>query len=171
MKSSLDKKEIASLFLYTVDLNNDTLEDVLPYLPKDFPTELIVGEDGGFLDPNLVDLKNAINKLPKYKGKVYRGVFTWSSLEEELRSFNIGNIWMNKKIISTSKNIDIAKEFLEGDPARAYFLIIESMSGRLVGKYTPSPQEEEVIFLPNTRFKVKKIGELDSFRTVWLKEI
>lgn len=102
-------------------------------------------------------LDKAILKLPDYIGLVYRGVYLNDVQIERYRLALKNNLTISEPtFVSTSKSVIIAKGF-----GNALFRIV-SKSGKLIenisnfGIHKP-PNEQEVIFRPNRKFKVLEI--------------
>ncbi len=96
-------------------------------------------------------LARALRKLPTYRGFVYRGYYT-PYLDRFLRGsgFKIGDTYEWPTFLSASKR-----------PEKAYsgnvLFTILSRNGRVLGYYSPEPEEEEVLFTSLSRFRVRAI--------------
>ncbi len=113
-------------------------------------------------------LAQSLEKLPNYEGLVYRRV--------SLTSFEFRNYTNAQKFqkpiteltfTSTSKKRNIAYAY-SGD----YFFIIVSKTGKEIEKITKY-KEYEVLFLPNTQFKVLESTnrDRDGLITIIMEEI
>ena len=93
-------------------------------------------------------LYSAINKLPPYVNEVYRSINKKFTMD----SFAIGKVlsWNSFSLGSsewkTSADL-IAKK-------TGVIFIIHSKSGRLINKYSKHPADNEVMFLPGTKFVI-----------------
>lgn len=94
-------------------------------------------------------LYQAIEQLPVYKGEVYRGVDTVFDLE----TYKIGNTIKWSTFSITSKLYTNTSELIK--QKQGIIFIIQSKSGRDISKYSKSPVDSEVIFLPESEFVIK----------------
>jgi NAD:arginine ADP-ribosyltransferase len=85
----------------------------------------------------------ALNKLPSFKGFVWRGEPKRSNFTYP--DYTLQTWWA---ITSTSKDLKIIEPFL-GDTGILY--AIEPTNGKDVSQYAANPQEQEVILMPGTR--------------------
>ena len=126
------------------------------------------------LEKNAMNVINrALDKLPNYKGKVYRGVKPGLISEERLLQYkkaaqNGGTI-TEKAFISTTKNIEVAKGFGKG----VLYEIIPKTGKDIKdysifnGKYRGD--EQEVLIGSNKKFKVIGYREIKSKGQVIIK--
>ena len=106
---------------------------------------------------------HALYQLPPYRGPVFRGAF----VSEELIDLYVpGHVILERAFFSGS-----------ADPARMFpgnvQYVIHSVNGRLVRALTDNPEELEVMFFTQTRFKVLAV-DIDrerGERIVYLDEI
>ncbi len=98
-------------------------------------------------------------KLPNYRGKVTRGT---TLPESELAKLKPGKVWTPKGFTSTSTG----KAF--GGPHR---LKIQSRTGKEVSWISRHAHEKEVLFKPNTKFRVVYREKRGSVVEIGLKEI
>lgn len=98
-----------------------------------------------------VDLNNALDKLPKYKSNQplqrSESFISKEALFDHLKGIKIGDTVSSGSFLSTSKAI-----YNPDDTLR--IIINHSHSGADLGKF--SPGEQEVLFKPDTKFKVTK---------------
>jgi len=97
--------------------------------------------------PFIQVMKNGLGKLPNYKGQVTRFT-TWS--KGSIKRLKIGAIRSLKAFTSSSKK----KGFTWNGKTK---LIIQSTKGKFIGMMSQYPSEEEVLFMPNSKFKVTKV--------------
>ncbi len=120
------------------------------------------GSDPKILEKKILVLLSALNKLPFYQSQVWRGeMYSISSGEkkdpvlakERYDSYVIGEEFVAKGFWSTTKATRIESR---GRFLRNAMIIyrIQSKTGRSIEELSYYPEEEEVLFLPNTRFKV-----------------
>lgn len=139
--------------------------------PTDFSTPWIYESVKGKVD----SLRGALNKLPNYRGTVYRGSSIKDSLLEKL---NVGDILHEKAFLSTSTNPGFARNFSasatneEVSLSAAQFKIDLKSSGRAINNYTFKPDEAEILVKPNTYFQVEAIERHSiEYNFIKLKEI
>jgi len=96
-------------------------------------------------------LEYLLSQQKGYKGTTFRGVSkgTYNLLE--------GDFFSEYKFLSSSINKKTADKYGE-----KYIFIITSKNGKLVEKISLNPEENEVIFLPNTLFRITKIEKTNS---------
>ncbi|CAF1532296.1 unnamed protein product [Adineta ricciae] len=132
----LTEDEFATIYLYTMTgsgfssrlngrlraMDKDPLKPWFPYL-KFFIT--------------------ALNKLPSFKGIVWRGV----SKKED---YSLGDIACQTRwdITSTTKDLKVSELFF-GEAGILY--VIKAVNGKDISKYSANPDEKEVILMPGTR--------------------
>ena len=95
-------------------------------------------------------------ELASYKGKVYRATKLDEDLILKLKS---GTIMINTTFWSTTKNFKVAEHFMENNSWRNAYIICETMKINIdIDNEKLNPfDEEEVLILPFTEFKVEKI--------------
>ncbi|CAF1204676.1 unnamed protein product [Rotaria sordida] len=98
----------------------------------------------------------ALEKLPTISNKVWRGMSI--TIANNLKK-NEDIIW--GCISSCSSSIDIIKNYLD---EKSILCSIEVKSGKHICGYTGYLKEDEVLLLPGTRLRVKKIGYDSSIR-------
>ena len=94
--------------------------------------------------------------LASFEGKVFRA----TKLDENLiLKLNPGSTMINTTFWSTTKNFDIAKRFMKNNSWRNAYIICESTKTNIDIDYENlnTFNEEEVLILPFTEFKVKYI--------------
>ena len=110
-----------------------------------------------------IDLLGFIYKLIEkeeiatYKGRVFRA----TKLDEELiLKLKPNTIMVNTTFWSTSKDFKIAENFMKSQKWRNSYIICETVKNNIdidFEKLSPY-NEKEVLFLPFTEFKVKKVS-------------
>ena len=102
-------------------------------------------------------LDNALEKMPKYEGTVYRSITTdEKSARDILGEYLTGEIVSHPSYFSSGKDVY--------DETMSVQYVIKSKAGRDISGYNPN--EKEVLFERDTVFRVEKI--LDN--TIWLRE-
>ena len=134
MKSAmLTDDQVGALYGYTTNEGytalNPALRGQTPLTPE--------------LEAFAAHAKDGLSKLPPYKGLSYRGI---NSLPEEVLAKNQpGNIVSDGAFMSTSSN----------EPFQGNILIkVNGASGRDVAFLSEYPLEAEVLYPPDTQFKV-----------------
>ena len=122
---------------------------------------LRTGRDGSDIEEILKDL----TACPSMKGKVYRGVSLM-----RVKHLQIGDTYMDKAFLSTSRNKEQAISFAEGRTKPA-LLELTSKTGRDIAFVSTYPKEEEVLFPPGTLFRVLDIDIGGSIPIYTLEEI
>jgi len=124
------------------------------------------------INPLLRESKNQVNKyeafltafingfhfLPRYCGRCYRGtILDFDYIE----SHKIGSILVWKSFGSASQSKEKAKHFIEAvaitETRKAVLFTIESRSGRSLSDVSAYRNEQEIVFLPDTCFKVLSV--------------
>jgi hypothetical protein len=107
-------------------------------------------------------LKAALGALPEFRGDVFRG----AKIDPDLLSHyeNVGATIVEPAFISTSRSPSKA---FKGN-ARFYIL---SKRGRRIERWSAYPDEEEVLFPPNTKFKVLEYARNGNDIEIFLEEI
>jgi hypothetical protein len=109
------------------------------------------------LKPLIFNIQSGLQKLPVYRGTVYRGI-------QANRSFTKAKYLLKRTVTfseftSTSTSTDV--ESLLGIAYSDFpvVFVIQSKTGRLVGENSANPHEDEVLFGMNTKFKVHSIED------------
>lgn len=98
--------------------------------------------------PYINCLYQAIKLLPKYTDEVYRAVNTKFDMDD----YKIGNVIKWSTFSICSKEFASTSELL--NKKKGIIFIIKSQTGRLISKYSKSPVDSEVIFLPDSQFEI-----------------
>jgi hypothetical protein len=105
------------------------------------------------------NMDKSLDKLPNYKGEVYRGIKTGNINDFSSR---VGENIKFKGYTSTSKDKEIANDF-----GKHISFVIKSKRGKNIEKQASAEYEKEILFKRNTKFKINKVEG----RTVHLSEI
>ncbi len=108
-------------------------------------------------------LNRALNKLPSYKGNVWRDV---NFPEKALAAYSVGEVVTEKGFVSSS-----CDEFERFDSARPHRLLIHSKNGKVIEKISVLPLEYEVLFRSGTKFKVLKRTQEKGYLLIELQEL
>ncbi|GLR04351.1 hypothetical protein GCM10007906_19390 [Vibrio hyugaensis] len=143
------------------------------YMRAGEPKEFLMPGYGEALKERVSHMRSVMNKLPNYKGTVYRGSSIKNSLLEKL---NIGDILHEKAFLSTSTIPSVARNFsasgaYEGVSAAQFKIELKS-SGRAINAYTFKAYEAEILAKPNTYFRVEAIEKISPQKNyIKLREI
>lgn len=108
-------------------------------------------------------LDRAVRKLKQHGGLAYRGIsIGQGELVSYLARHTAGMVVGTRAFTSTSTVVDKA---FDGNILMAMW----SKNGRLLGPYSSSPEEREVLFPPGTRFRVR--GRLEIGSSNWFLEL
>tara|TARA_R110001599_G_scaffold4106_1_gene21735 strand:+ start:26184 stop:27467 length:1284 start_codon:yes stop_codon:yes gene_type:complete len=118
-------------------------------------------------------LKNALSDLPNYEGKTYRGDTIKIKNLDDFKN-NLDNNYLEfKSFLSTTTDSDQAQIFGSLTRKNEYPVIynITSKKGKFISDYSDFEEEEEVLFMPNTRFNVLDWKDFNGSLVVDLIEI
>lgn len=133
------------------------------YMRKGEPERYLGPMFDDSIKSSVSNIRSALNKLPNYKGTVYRGSSIKNSLLDRL---NIGDILYERAFLSTSTIPNVAFNFssagaIEGRSAAQFKIELKS-SGRAINAYTFKDYEAEVMAKPNTYFRVEAIERVSA---------
>ena len=118
-------------------------------------------------------LKNALSDLPNYEGKTYRGDTIKIKNLDDFKN-NLDNNYLEfRSFLSTTKDSDQAEIFGSLTRKNEYPVIynITSKKGKFISDYSDFKEEEEVLFMPNTRFNILNWKDFNGRLVVDLIEI
>ena len=117
------------------------------------------------LEPYIKVAESGLDQLPNYKGVVYRGV-DFNKYPQVLESYKKGEVITEAGFASSSatKKASFKKDTL---------MIIESETGKDISFLSNYPNQKEILFKPDTKFKVLDVGvdEKTGQRRILLREI
>lgn len=100
--------------------------------------------------PFVYKLNLALESLPPYRGRVFRGTNT------HLQDVTVGRRIVMQRFMSTSKDPHMASLFCRGEGCR--FFVIDASTGRDISDICAlSDSEDEVLFMPNSHFEIRAI--------------
>lgn len=144
--NNLTEDEAHAIYSYTVRLyyvNQD--------LRKDHPSE------SALVFAKVLD--QGLNKLPKYKGVVYRNIWPFAGYKERYKK---GALVTEKAFTSTSQAFGDGPMMSPKEPIR---FIIESLSGRNISAFSAYwKRETEILFKTNTNFFVSDVLTVNNFK-------
>ncbi|MEL7384699.1 MAG: ADP-ribosyltransferase [Pseudomonadota bacterium] len=143
------------------------------YMRAGEPKEFLMPGYAEALKVRVSHMRSVMNKLPNFKGTVYRGSSIKNSLLEKL---NVGDILHEKAFLSTSTIPSVARNFSAAgayqNVSAAQFKIDLKSSGRAINAYTFKAYEAEILAKPNTYFRVEAIERISAKKNyIKLREI
>lgn len=156
-KNGLTDGELAALGAYTQEsgysyLLNNFLRGNLP------GWKLSRGENLNYQEiaysPYINLIRSGLKKLPDFRGRVFRGI---SADVKQLKQYQPGAVVHEQSFFSSSKS--------QAFPGNVQFEI-QSKRGKHVGPLNNKDSEDEVMFLPGTKFKVLS-KHFDKEEKVW----
>ena len=112
------------------------------------------------------DFLSALQKMPPYRGTVYRGMILDSDEAYRKLGWKVGGEIVMNHPTSTSKNVDAAAKFLGGDPNEdlgdepnaSVLFRIKMKSGADISSYTDRyASEAEVVARPKSTYRITRI--------------
>lgn len=101
------------------------------------------------------DITNLLDKLPSFNGAVFRREMSYKdSIEDHINDFIKGEIVDFKAFLSTSEKDNLTKFGNE------LIFEIKSKNGKQIKNYSDNPDEEEVLFKPNSIFIVENVKQI-----------
>lgn len=108
---------------------------------------------------------SGLEKLQKYKGSVYRGAdLTPEQINEYKKAFKKGEVWTEKGFTSSSMEKQSAFK------GSVRYEII-SKTGVIIEDLSKFQHEKEVLFKPNTKFKILEIRENNEKISIIMEEL
>jgi hypothetical protein len=122
--------------------------------------------------PDFVEcLSYSMSLLKQYYGKVWRGASLDTKIFEQYQS---GKTITERAFSSTSTKVETARAFSTNQDPRnnkiSVIFEIISKNGRLIS-LSRFEDEQEVVFLPGTRFNIAKVVKVDSKFWVYMTQI
>ena len=131
------------------------------------------------LEDYLIKMETALNKMVRWDADSYRGV-KLSSMKnvfkfiEDFGEYKVGDNYVNKGFISSSTSKGTAVNWA-GTEKNA-IITIKGKNGRYVANFSSHGGENEVLFMPNSRFKIEKLEvtyrdlHMDELKTVDMED-
>ena len=104
----------------------------------------------------LVHTQSALGSLPTHVGKVYRGINIL--LNHDIYALGKRITW--QAFSSSTKKQTVTLKFVNQLPERKLLgslFVIDSITAKDIRHFSAIPDEEEVLFPPNSQFKVEKV--------------
>jgi hypothetical protein len=161
-ENGLTRDESAAVYIYTMEWNENSLYRVLNNALR---SEQRHATKGWF--PYLKLFDTALDKLPTFKGNVWRGV-----------PVNIGKNFIKDQIItwwsfnSCSSSVDVIQSLL-GKNTQSTLLLIETINGKRISCYGAYENEDEIILRMGMQLRVgsDRLKQSNSSYIVHLIEI
>ena len=155
-KDKYEKGEQKEAEAKELGVTDDEIEAVQGYTGNDYKTinkELRKGEVSEENQKKVDTINSALDKLPKKRGKVYRGMSLPSNINEMLKEYEKGATVNMKAFTSTSESNKVAASF------GAFRMEIDSKTGRDISGLSEFGEgEKEILFKTGAKFKVKTIN-------------
>jgi len=105
--------------------------------------------------PFLHFLLTALHKFPSHTSTVYRGI-SENLLDLKNCQYKTGReiVWV--ALSSTSESLDTMKQFTR---EKGSWFIINTIEGKEISQYSRSPNEHEVLLLPNSYFEILSVND------------
>jgi hypothetical protein len=108
----------------------------------------------------IANLVNGLKKLPpaQLEGEIIKGHGRDANLpKEELEKFKEGNTVSPSMFISTTNSLEqmVSSNWWNGNPQAMIIHQAPNGNGRDIAAFSPYEYESEILFLPNTKFKVE----------------
>ena len=139
---SLGPLHIVSLYVYTYELPCDGHQI---YRAMNRAMRQADGNAIAFWRPLIWQVDCALQSLPPFSGKVYRGI-------DIQVPYEVGHTVCWPVFPSASATQSVAREFVKVEQGTLFFLLHNG--ARAVSQFSQFPEEDEVIFRANTQFKV-----------------
>jgi len=164
----LSSDESASISLYTMEWEPYTSS--LYYILN----STLRNEDREQLKPWFLYLKlmfTGLSRLPSLCLPVYRSLKLDTEIEYEKYQEGKDIIWWGFSSCTTNKNISQRKHFLNPTGTRTLF-IIECFNGKDIGPHSYNKNDQEVLLLPATQFRVIRCDRRrDDLHKIYMKQV
>lgn len=110
-----------------------------------------------------------LNKLPKYEWKVFRWHKVSKKVYDSYLNFNEWDVFSYNTFFSSSKSKNVAKKFI-WDKNKVLF-DINTKKWISIEDFSFKPGEKEVLFLPNTLFRIDKVEKKDDILIINLIDL
>jgi len=149
MNYSLTDDEVIAIFFYTLDVLDNILDEKLSVFSL-INTNLAKRKIPNNLLPFIDYLIKGLEKLPNYRGTVYRGI-------KNLKLTNDLKYQKDNKIVwvaftSTTTKFQVMKDEFVPECGTRIILYVEE--GKDISNFSRFPAESEILLLPNTQFCV-----------------
>ena len=116
---------------------------------------------------------SGLRKLPEHSGPTYRGAdLSPDQLLKYKQAFQGGERISDSGFISTTQSSSRLNNYINTDPSKIPVKMeVRGRSGRDISSISNYPQEQEVLFMPGTKFKVIEYTETPDGVSLILEEI
>lgn len=143
-------------------LNDVEVSAIGQYSRSSYETVNQVLRNKGVISPKFQGYMDTINdglaKMPVHKGMVFRGVGL-KNVEAIAKQYKVGRVVSEPAFLSTTSSKNVSKLFansVEESASKQMMFAIKSKTGAQI-KGLANPDEFEVLFRPNTRFRVLEV--------------
>eukprot|EP00917_Polyrhabdina_sp_WS-2016_P014381 GHVP01031467.1.p1 GENE.GHVP01031467.1~~GHVP01031467.1.p1 ORF type:complete len:483 (+),score=21.54 GHVP01031467.1:118-1449(+) len=158
---NLSMDEAVAVAMYTLELGAGSFY-------RHFNSQLHSRKPDEELKPYMYYFKSALNKLPRVKQICYRGLkkHALKTLEAktengEPKNYKVGHPVMWSTVTSVTRHRSLAQRFAGGDGG-GVVMEIEVVDGRELSSYSCSPNDDEILLKPDSKFKTKENGYINS---------
>ena len=158
---ALSPLHIAPIFMYTYELahEGDQIYSAMNRAMRERDTTAVE-----YWRPLIWQVDKALQVLPSYKGKLYRGI----DLRFDEADYREGQLVCWPAFSSASAERSVAEDFVKGGEGTLF--LITSVGAKPISRLSRFPDEAEVLFPPNTSFRITStlygtsdIGQFYSF--------
>ena len=142
---TLGPLHIVPIYVYTYEMDGET--DQI-YSAMNRAMRLHDDAAVAFWRPLIWHVDRALQQLPPYTGRLYRGI----GVRFREREYQKGQRVVWAAFSSASATRAVAQEFVKGDDGTLFFL--NSRAARAISKFSKFAPEDEVLFRPNTAFEI-----------------
>lgn len=110
-----------------------------------------------------------LRKTPNFSWTVYRWHKCYTDEYNFLKSLKVWDIYNNSAFFSSSLSKETAKNFVS--ESREVVFTINTKKAKSIMDFSTKPAEQELLFFPNTLFKVDKIENKDNILEIYLSDL
>ena len=145
LRVTLSARHVAPIYVYTYELEGETdqIYGAMNRAMRNYEAPAIE-----FWRPIIWQLDRALSRLPAHHGKLYRGINVRFQEQEYTQGHQV--CWPAFSSASSEKSV--AQEFTKGGEGSLFFL--DCATARSISKFSKFPDEAEVLFFPNTFFRI-----------------
>ena len=144
-RAALSPVHVVPIYVYTYELPGAS-DQIYSAMNKAMRTHDARGV--AFWRPLIWQVDRALERLPAFRGKLYRGI----NVRFSEAQYRTGQRVCWAPFSSASAEQAVAKEFVKGDEGSLFFL--HSAGARAISRFSKFPDEAEVLFRPNTVFEI-----------------
>jgi hypothetical protein len=158
ISASEARESMAAIYTYT--MASDTIRESDKTNPK---------------DPEVQAIYKFLQKAPKYKGEVYRGVKLpdQDSFNQFIDRFQVGKTNELKAMSSFSSSLDVAKRFSKKGQGKypVVIYVASNHSGTSIKKLSNYPNENEVLVPKGAKYRTLKIENNKGITNIYVEEV